>query len=363
MPKRLSEIRAGVQNLEIDDGGIVLNLTDYGTVQSGTGIGNATSNGTLVKKAYIDALKYRTTTRASQIITISCPSGNYYFPDDDLGGNLFALDLANPYGNRIRIQGAIPYNWQDRPTSPDNLSTFAGLTTQQRYESLAAFFGTRFYFTRNGINGRVCNPGYAFIPGLLGIGIFGRQSSTQNIGTFNTSDTFFARGIGGSLDMSLCAVHGFGNFTFTPPTYTPANSGWGIGVEGGNNIFSSGIIISDCGRGLHVQRNGSFTNFSTFESVCNNEFGVLVTDNGMAYLGGEGSSMISHNGVHGVNVFAGGIVRFGEGTTEGEVSHTVKDSGSAEIFIRTNGLVVYESGDLTPTSADTAQGGQIYAKT
>jgi len=91
MPKRLSEIRADVQNLGIDDGGIVLNLTDYGTVQSGTGIGNATSNGTLVKKAYIDALKYRTTTRASQIIIISCPSGNYYFPDDPGSGNYFAL--------------------------------------------------------------------------------------------------------------------------------------------------------------------------------------------------------------------------------------------------------------------------------
>lgn len=360
MPKKLSEIRADVKNLGIDEEIITLNLNDYGTVQSGTGIGVATDNGILAKRAYIDALKYRTTTRASQIIIISCPSGNYYFPDDPGSGNYFALDLANPYGNRIRFQAASIPNWANRPTRPDNLSTFVSGTTEDRYTSLAAFFTTRFYFTRNGINGRVSNPVYSRTPGLLGIGIFGRQSSTQNIGTFNTSDTFFARGIGGSLDMSLCAVHGFGNFTYAPPA--PALSGWGIGVEGGNNIFSSNIIISDCGRGLHVQRNGSFTNFATFESVCNNEFGVLVADNGMAYLGGEGTSMISHNGVHGVNAFGGGIVRFGEGTAEG-VSHAVQNSGSANFSITTNGLVLYESGDLSPTSVTTGQGGQIYAKT
>jgi len=362
MPKKLSEIRAGVQNLGIDQSTVDLNLNDYGTVGTGDGIGTAEDNGELVKKAYIDALKYRTTTRGSQIINIYCPSGNYYFPTDPSAGNFFALDLANPYGNRIRLRASTTPTWDNRPTRPDNLSNFVSGSTEDRYNSLAAFFNTRFYFTRNGINGRVSNPVYSNVPGLFGIGIFGRQRSDASIGTFDTSDTFFARGIGGSLDMSRCAVHGFGNFTFTPPTSTPANSGWGIGVEGGNNIFSSDIIVSDCGRGIHVQRNGSFTNFGTFESIRNNEFGVLVTDNGMAYLGGEGSSMISHNGVHGVNVFAGGIVRFGEGTAAG-VSHTVTDSGSAEIFIRSHGLVLYEPGDLTPTSADTAQDGNIYAKT
>jgi hypothetical protein len=361
MPKRLTEIRSSVQNLGIDEEIITLNLNDYGTVRGGTGIVDATYNGSLAKIVYNDALKYRTTTRASQIIIISCPSGNYYFPDDPGGGNYFALDLANPYGNRIRFQAASMPIWENRPSRPSNLSTFVSGTTQDRYDSLAAFFTTRFYFTRNGINGRVSNPVYSRTPGLFGIGIFGRQRSDASIGNFDTSTSIFCRGIGGSLDMAACAIHGFGNFTFTPGQGVSALSGWGIGVEGGNAIFSTNILISDCGRGLHIQRNGSFTNFGIFESIRNNEFGVLVTDNGMAYLGGEGTSMISHSGVHGVNAFAGGIVRFGEGTAAG-VSHTVQNSGSSNILLRTNGLVVYEPGDLTPTTADTSQGGVIYAK-
>lgn len=368
MPRRLTEFRASSQNLRVDDVTVTINLSDYGTIQtSQTSLSAATANGDLLRRVYTDVLKYRMTASNTQIVDIVCPSGNYYFTTGSSSGDYFPLDLSNPYGMRVRIRAATIPSWGGRPTmttgTDPNEFLNPNLTAQGRYNLLKDFFSTRFYFNRNGINGGVINPVAGRIPGIYGIGIFGRQSESPSavIGNFDTEDTAtYARGIAGSLDIGYCCVFGFGNYTFSEDL--DANSGWGIGAEGGNGIFSSNIIISDCGRGLHVQRNGSFTNFGTFECVKNNEFGVLVTDNGMAYLGGEGSSVISYNGVYGVNVFAGGIVRFGEGTAAG-VSHTVSNNTTGQIFIRTNGLVLYEPGDLDPIIADTAQGGAIYAKT
>lgn len=363
MPRRLTEFRASSQNLRVDDITVTINLSDYGTIQtSETSLSAATANGDLLRRVYTDVLKYRMTAANTQIVDIVCPSGNYYFTTGYSTQNYFPLDLSNPYGMRVRIRAATIPTWSNRPVMGTGTGEFlnTSFTAQDRYNLLKNFFNTRFYFNRNGINGGVINPVSGRIPGIYGIGIFGRQSSTNDIGTFDTSTNTYARGIAGSLDIAYCCVFGFGNYTFSQNL--TANSGWGIGPEGGNGIFSSNIIISDCGRGLHVQRNGSFTNFGTFECVRNNEFGVLVADNGMAYLGGEGSSLISYNGVHGVNVFAGGIVRFGENSNVG-VSHTVSNNTTSQIHIRTNGLVLYEPGDLTPTTADTAQGGAIYAKT
>lgn len=355
MPRRLTEFRSSSQNLKVEDNTITLNLSDYGTIQtSETSLAAATANGDLLRRVYTDALKYRMTASNTQIVDIVCPSGNYYFSTGySSGGNLFPLDLSHSYGMRVRIRAASIPSWGNKPVMGTNAGEFlySSLTVQDRYTQLKNFFGTRFYFSGNGINGGSSAPNFGR-NNIWGIGIFGRQSESSDIGSFNTSSTVFCRGVSGNITLDSCCVFGFGNFTWSTGSEN-AVQGWGIGSDGGE-IRALNIIISDCGRGIHVQRNGSFVHFGSLDCVKNNEFGVLTSDNGVAYLGGEGSSLISHNGVNGINCQTAGLVRFGNG------SH-VLNNNPTNIYISTGGIVTYQSGQLSPASATQVSGGSLYS--
>lgn len=353
MPRRLTEFRASSQNLSVDDVTITLNLSDYGTIQtSQTSFSAAQSNGNLLRRVYTDALKYRMTASNTQIIDIVCPSGNYYFDTGySTGGNLFPLDLSNSYGMRIRIRAETIPSWTNKPVMGTGTGQFlnSSLSVQDRYNLLKNFFGTRFYFSGNGINGGSSAPNFGR-NNILGIGIFGRQMVDSEIGNFDTSSAVYRRGVSGNITIDSCCIFGFGNFTRSTGSEN-AVQGWGVGSDGGE-IRSSNIIISDCGRGVHVQRNGSFVHFGSFDCVKNNEYGVLVADNGVAFLGGEGSSLISYNGVIGINCQSAGLVRFGSG------SHNVANNPD-NIYISTDSLVIYQSGQLYPASATQVSGGNL----
>ena len=70
--------------------------------------------------------------------------------------------------------------------------------------------------------------------------------------------------------------------------------------------------------------------------------------------GGEGSSLISHNGVNAINCQTAGLVRFGNG------SH-VLNNNPTNIYISTGGIVTYQSGQLSPASATQVSGGSLYS--
>lgn len=352
MPQRLSQFR---DSSELVTSSINVYLTDYGSIDYSSNTNEAAvSNAEVFKKAYNDVLSKRFAADNAITVYIICPPGNYYFGDNPDGNpNYSPLVLNHPQGANITIRSSAELEWSDRPS---NASLSSAATTLDRYNLLAAFYQTRFYFAKNGPIGRSSYIGLGTRGGcgFRNIGIFGRYGGSP--GTFNTSPDVWGRGITGTMRLEKCCVHGFGAISESSGNNTLSLNGWGLGAEAsGAEIHANQVQIVDCMRGCLAEQNGTIKTFGDCCIIHNKDSGIIAVDGGVVYFAGEGSGYISNFVNYGSLAYSGGIIRFGN--TSG--THTVTGGGIRGLRVDTKGLITGQSGKVNYPNEEQLNDGLI----
>jgi len=350
MPQRLSQFR---DSSELITSNINVYLTDYGTISTT----DYAANAELFRKAYNDVLSKRFSTNDVVTVYIYCPEGDYYFGDNPSGnGNFSPLTLNHPQGANVTIRSTVDLNWANRPTDAQ-LSSAA--TVEARYALLAGFYKTRFHFAKNGPVGRAPYIGLGTRGGggFRNIGIFGRYDG--NPGTFNRDNTFWGRGITGTMRLENCCIHGFGDVQFTGKIEdTLAIAGWGLGAEGnGAEIQAVNIQVVDCMRGYLVEQGGTIKTFGDCCVIHNKDSGITAVDGGTVYFAGEGSGYISNFDGYGAHAYSGGIIRFGNILPTSPKVHTVASGGIYSLRVDTKGLITGQSDKVSYSNSQNVSDG------
>lgn len=346
MPQRLSQFR---DSSELITSNINVYLTDYGTISTT----NYVANAELFRKAYNDLLSKRFSTNDNIVANIFCPPGDYYFGDNPSNSSDYSpLTLNSPQGANISIRSTVSLNWNDRPS---NSALSSATTVESRYALLASFYQTRFHFGRNGPIGRASyTESSKAAAGFSNIGIFGRYGGSP--GTFNKSFDIYGRGIGGSIQLFNCCVHGFGAVGATDPIQTNSINGWGLGSIGTTSqIIAVNLQVVDCMRGYISESGGSIRTFGDCCIIHNRESGIIAYQGSSVYFAGEGSGYISNYGNYGVNCYGNSVTTFGNTTS----THTVAGGGLVALRAETRGLITGQPGKTSYSTSQVLNDGLI----
>ena len=348
MPQKLSSF---IGSSKIATSNIILNLNNYGTIDTNETHTAAVNNAAIFKKAYEDYLNYKFSYNDTVNCYIDCPPGDYYFGDNpNNDNNFYPITLDSPQGSTISIRSTVELNWANRPSTSvlENAST-----PEVRYAIMKDYYQTRFHFARNGILGTKTGS-VGTKANIQSIGLFGRYNGSP--GTFNKSTSIWGRGLSGGLSVSKCGVQGFGAVDGTLPNIagTTAASGWGVASENGAGFYISNIQIVDCLRAMLTQFNGTIFSFGDVDLIHNKDHGATAAFGGSILLGAEGRVYISNFTNYGAHAYAGGVIHFGYSTK----THSVV-GGFRSIRVAEKGLITGQSGRVSITSSQTLTDGLI----
>jgi len=246
---------------------ITISLSSYGTVSAS----NYEANGDLVKRAYSDIINR--IYDPNVIVELNIPAGDYYFRGTS-DVNQYII-FEPPQGGQVKIVGADVIG--SRPTS-DALKSQSKVNT---YTSLAAHYPTRFHFSYNGIYFKSKFGGTPEVGGFTNIAFFGSWNGSP--GTQVTTPSVDSRGIAGNLRLESCAIHGFNG---------PTANSCGI-IADGTTISHYSLIVSNCGRGIQSNGNGSCTSYNS-----SNDIDIIVNCNYQGLLAFENSTIRLSDGAH-----------------------------------------------------------------
>ena len=286
MPQYSSSFRNNIRRERIADDTftrtITINLTDYGTISTT----DYEANGDLIKRAYSDIINR--TYDPNVIVQLNVPAGDYYFRGTSNINQYIVFEP--PQGGQVKIVGASRSG--SRPLS----TTLASQTKAQNYTSIATHWTTRFHFANNGIYYKSRYGGNTGIGGFSNIAFFGTWNGSP--GTQLAVGTADSRGFSGSSRLEYCAFHGFNG---------PTPNSCGIIAEG-TSISHYAILVSNCGRGIQANGNGSCTGYSANtdsdrDIIVNcSDHGVLAFQNSSIRLGDSGTH-IRNTGGYGAYAF------------------------------------------------------------